>query len=1577
MKNVESFYPLSPMQQGMLFHSLAEPDSGMYIEFASVALQGELDREIFGQVWQTVIQRHSILRTSFVWENVKEPVQVVQLKVALPLQYLDWREIAEPIQVNLLAEYHHKEINRGFDLSKSPLMRLTLIQTQEQKYQFIWTYHHILLDGWSIPLLLQEVMGLYTARKQGVDFQLPLARPFREYILWLKRQNLAESEAYWRRKLAGFTAPTPLVVTRLKKELLASEPEFSDIEIDLSREMTRNLQSLARSQQVTLNTIIQAAWAILLGRYSGEEEVVFGVTVSGRPADLPGSDEMLGLFINTLPFHIRVVGDMGISNLLKEIQAGQAEMRQFEYTPLVQIQGWSDVPRGTALFESILVFENFPISGLDSGGQGSLGIKAGVFASHTNFPLTLVATPDEEFSLKISYDRRLFDPETIQRMLGHLRAILGSMIHELAQTVSPTLSRLKLITEEEINQLRKWNKTEKAYPASGTIHEWFEKQVEKSPFAIAVSYTDPTTNQRSNLSYQELNQRANLLAHYLRNAGVNAESMVGVLMERNIQLLVAILGILKAGGAYVPLDPTYPKDRLAFIIEDFSSTSSGPTVILSQDKLAGEIDQARARVLKMDTDWGLVASQAREIAGVDQEKITGPENQARPENMAYVIYTSGSTGKPKGVMVTHANVVRLFEATQDWYGFNAHDVWTLFHSYAFDFSVWEIWGAFLYGGRLVVVPYEISRSPDQFYQLLVDEQVTILNQTPSAFHQLMLAEERQGASPKLALRKVIFGGEALNLPSLRPWFDRHGDDFPQLINMYGITETTVHVTYRPIFYKDLDAVPGSMIGRAIPDLEIHILDPYGSQTPVGIPGELYVGGAGVARGYLNRPELTEERFVRDLFDTSQTRIYRTGDLARYLPDGDIEYLGRIDHQVKIRGFRIELGEIENVLVGYPNIREAVVLLRKDAAQQALVAYLVQADPSHPVDLVDLRRSLLEKLPEYMTPAYYLILDALPLTGNGKVDQRALLALPITDKSRLVGEADYRPPQTEAQIEMARLWSQLLGLERVGLDDNFFSLGGDSILSIQLISRAKQAGFNIGYRQIFENPSLEKLVASTLIEVATTSEIEILGDKGLPDLAVREAGYPLTPVQHWFFEHHQEKPERFNTSILLQLAAPLDRESLFQALEKVILLHPALRLSFTRSGSQWSQSLSDALVAESFLFFDIMDIEESAQAEWIAQKSEQIQGSFQLDQPPLLRLAYFACGAGQNSQTRKDRLLVVFHHLVSDGVSIRIFVEDIVSAYIQQLAGVAQNQGVNFHLPGEGTSFLEWTSRLESYAQSAELVSELGYWDGLASMATSRNQRSSIPVDHPDGQNTYGLVDHLTHFISQSVTDSLVRRMPARFAISVQAVLLSALVKIMALWTGAPALWIETEGHGREEIPGTALGGVDLSRTMGWFTSLYPLYLEIDAKAGPLEAAVQVEQQIRKVPHRGVGFGVLKYLSKNEAFRTRMQQIPAPEINFNYLGQFDQSGSESSQTETALLYNSSASALIEVSAESSGQEQDPACSRSARLYLVASVSGGQLGFRWLYSRGLHRRETVMKFAQLYQEELERMAGLVEQ
>lgn len=1577
MKNVDSFYPLSPMQQGMLFHSLAEPDSGMYIEFASVALQGELDRDIFGQVWQTVIQRHSILRTSFVWENVKEPVQVVQLKVALPLQYLDWRDFPEPIQVNLLAEYHHKEITRGFDLSKSPLMRLTLIQTQDQMYQFIWTYHHILLDGWSIPLLLQEVMGLYTARKQGLDFQLPAARPFRDYILWLKRQGLAESEAYWRRRLAGFIAPTPLVVTHLNKEFLANEPEFSDLEIDLSREMTRNLQSLARSQQVTLNTIIQAAWAILLGRYSGEEEVVFGVTVSGRPADLPGADEMLGLFINTLPVRIRVPGDLGISSWLKEIQAGQAEMRQFEYTPLVQIQGWSDVPRGTTLFESILVFENFPISGLDSGGQGSLGIKAGVFASHTNFPLTLVATPDEEFSLKISYDRRLFDPETIQRMLGHLRTILSSMVHELAQPAQATLARLKLITEVEKNQLRKWNKSEKAYPVSRTIHEWFEKQVEEAPFSTAVSYTDPITNQRSSLSYHELNQRANLLAHYLRNAGVGVESMVGILMERNIQLLVAILGILKAGGAYVPLDPTYPRDRLAFIIEDFSSSSAGPAIILSQDKLAGEIDQERARVVNMDRDWERIASQGYESAGASLEKIVGPETHARPENMAYVIYTSGSTGKPKGVMVTHANVVRLFEATQDWYGFNKQDVWTLFHSYAFDFSVWEIWGAFLYGGRLVVVPYEISRSPDQFYQLLVDEQVTILNQTPSAFHQLMLAEERQGVSPKLALRSVIFGGEALNLPSLRPWLDRHGDEFPQLINMYGITETTVHVTYRPIFYKDLDTVPGSMIGRAIPDLEIYILDPYRSHVPVGVPGELFVGGAGVARGYLNRPELTEQRFVRGLFDESDARVYRTGDLARYLPDGDIEYLGRIDHQVKIRGFRIELGEIESVLVGYPNIREAVVLLRKDVSQQALVAYLVQADPNLPVDLADLRRTLLEKLPEYMTPAYYLILDALPLTGNGKVDQRALQALPIVDKTRLVGEADYRPPRTEAEIGMAKMWAQLLGLERVGLDDNFFSLGGDSILSIQLISRAKQAGFNIGYRQIFENPSLEKLVASSMSDAALTNESEMARNAGLSELAVRESGYPLTPVQHWFFEHHQEKPERFNTSILLNLAAPLDRVLLSQALEKVIQLHPALRLRFSNSGVQWSQALFDDLSQESFLFFDLREKEESAQAEWIAQKSEQIQGSFQLDQPPLLRMAYFACGAGQNLQGRKDRLLVVFHHLVSDGVSIRIFVEDIVSAYIQLLAGTVQEQAGNFHLPGEGTSFLEWTRRLESYAQTKELASEMSYWDGLASLASSLGQRSSLPVDYPDGDNTYGLVDQLSHFLSESITDALVRKAPARFAISVQAILLSALVKTMAHWTGTHALWIETEGHGREEIPGTALGGADLSRTMGWFTSIYPLYLEIDPKAGSAESAAQVEQQIRKIPHRGVGFGVLKYLSKDELVRTRMQKIPAPEINFNYLGQFDQTGSGSRQPEAAIPNNSPASALLEVSAESPGQEQDPAGSRSAKLYLVASVSGGQLGFRWLYSRGLHRHETVMKFAKLYQEELERTAFLVEQ
>lgn len=1060
------------MQQGMLFHSLYAPQSGVDIEQMVITLRENLGVPAFERAWLRVVERHPVLRTSFRWEGLDQPFQDVHREVSLPLTQQDWRGLSAGQQEIRLKAYLQSDRRHGFDLTQAPLMRLAVFRLGEADYRCIWTFHHILLDGRSFPILMGEVFDFYEAFRQGQDLGLDQPRPYGDYIRWLQAQDPGRGEAFWRRWLKDFTAPTPLVVDRIGATVPGQDKSHGEQEDRLSSAATSALRSLAQKHQLTLNTMVQAAWALLLSRYSGEEDVLFGTTRACRRSSVEGAESMVGLFINTLPLRVRVPPHMPVLPWLRELRAQQIALREYEHTPLVKTQEWSEVPGGTPLFESLLVFENYHLNSTLRARGGTWANREFHLLEQTNYPLAVNAYAGSELLLKIAYDRRRFDDDTMARTLAHLKSLLEGM----AANPDRQLSSLSLLTEGERHQLLvKWNETslERAQRPDRCLHQLFEAQAERTPDAVAVVFPlthplgEPGHDQEERLTYRELNRRANQLAHYLRALGVGPEVRVAIYMERSLDMLVALLGVLKAGGAYVPLDPAYPRERLAFMLED-----TGSPVLLTQSHLRGDLPDHRARVVCLDTEWEAIAASAR---GVEN-----PTSGVTPENLAYVIYTSGSTGKPKGVLITHHNVVRLFRATQPWFHFDERDVWTLFHSYAFDFSVWEMWGALIYGGRLVVAPYWMSRSPKVFYNLLREQRVTVLNQTPSAFRQLMWAEESLGTASELALRLVIFGGEALELNSLRPWFDRHGDKDPRLVNMYGITETTVHVTYRPLTMADLNGAPGSVIGGPIPDLQIYVLDRQLQPVPVGVAGELYVGGAGLARGYLNRPKLTAERFVLHPFSgESGARLYKSGDLARYLPDGDIEYLGRIDHQVKVRGFRVELGEIETVLGQHPAVRESVVLAKEGpSGDKQLVAYIAPRQGPAPA-VSELRGFLKRELPDYMVPAAFVSLDSLPLTPNGKVDRRAL---PTPDPARPDLKKVFVAPRDAVELQLAQIWEQVLDVQPVGIKDNFFDLGGHSLLAVRLFAQIEKAfGTNLPLATLFQRPTVEQL--ATLLHQA--------------------------------------------------------------------------------------------------------------------------------------------------------------------------------------------------------------------------------------------------------------------------------------------------------------------------------------------------------------------------------------------------------------------------------------------------------------------------------------------------------------
>ena len=801
---------------------------------------------------------------------------------------------------------------------------------------------------------------------------------------------------------------------------------------------------------------------------------------------------MIGFFVNTLVLRGDVRGNPSFRELLRRVREtalGAYAHQDLPFEKLVEeLQPERDMSR-SPLFQVMFVLQNAAGEALELEGLTLSGMESAGDTAKFELMLGLQEVGDVVAG-GINYNRDLYEAETIERLVASYERVLQAVVADAEQRAW----EIDLLSDAERRQvIQGWNATAREYAPAFTLSELFEAQAARTPETVALRFEGAT------LTYRELNERANQLAHYLQRSGVGPDVLVGILMHRSMEMIVAVLGILKAGGAYVPLDPSYPRERLAFMVQD-----AGLRMLLTQEELLNEVPgEYVGQTLSLDQQWEAVAS----------ESVENLRSVARPESLAYVIYTSGSTGQPKGVLISHENVVRLLEATQPHYEFNQHDVWTLFHSYAFDFSVWEIWGALAYGGKLVIVPYWISRSAEAFHRLLVSEQVTVLNQTPSAFRQLMSADESVGAEEELKLRLVIFGGEALELQSLRPWFARHGDHTPRLVNMFGITETTVHVTYRPLSAADLELAASSVIGRALECLQVYLLDERGQPVPIGVAGEICVGGTGLARGYLNRAELTAERFVPNPFSKSPgARLYRSGDLARFLPHGDIEYLGRIDQQVKVRGFRIELGEIEAALAEHEAVRACTVVAAADAnGETKLLAYLVAGRQQAAPSVIALREFLKEKLPEYMIPAAFTMLDALPLTPNGKIDRKALPA-PGQGRSTLFG--DYVAPRSAVEQILARIWAELLQVERVGLNDNFFDLGGHSLLATRLVARLRSVlSIELPLRAVFESPTLVDLSETVLqqegqrIRIEKTAEVLL----ELEQLSEGEAGQMLEEV----------------------------------------------------------------------------------------------------------------------------------------------------------------------------------------------------------------------------------------------------------------------------------------------------------------------------------------------------------------------------------------------------------------------------------------------------------------------------------
>ena len=1458
-------YPLSPMQSGMLFQSVYAPGSGVYVEQVWGDLEGELRLDDFRAAWDGLLQRHPGLGSRFHWREVPEPRQETVTGLSMPWQEFDWTGAdapADPLAAwSVLLE---RDRAKGFDFATPPLMRVTLIRLAPRRWRWLWSHHHILLDGWCLPLVFRDVLGDYE-RRGGAPTELPLpSRPYRDYIAWLAGQDHSAAETYWRRALAGFEGAPELRLPRPAAGLVPTGPGEAERRVDAAE--SEALRAWARRHGLTLNTLFQGAWAVLLQRLGLGRDVVFGVTVSGRPAALAGVESIIGLFINTLPLRVAVVPSTPVLPWLKALQQAQAEARQFEFTPLAAIQGWSEAGRGRSLFESILVFENYPGDEALRELNSSLRFTGLRTREQTNFPLTAAVIPGQQLELKLAYDAARFPADLVEHLLAQWHRLVVGLT---ASTVNRLADLDPLGVTERVELIERGRAVEPHYRPE-TMLTLLARQTDRAPAAPALLAPD------RELSYAELWRRSEQVAAELQRRGVKRADGVALCLDKSPELVVAMVGILRAGAYFLPIDPHFARERLAGLLED-----ARPTLLL--------VDEVGARHLSLagsTPHWRVDRSLGAEVRpGPALPVVT-------PTDLAYLIYTSGSTGRPKGVLVEQAGLANLARTQAAITRIRPGQRILQFASISFDASVSEVFMALAGGGALWLEPREVVPSPGEFARQL--QRARIDHATlPPALLALLPPQDFSG------LRTLLMAGEAASPELYRAWsMDR------ALFNAYGPTETSVCATMEEIVLG-ADVVT---LGRPIANLTAYVVDADGDLQPTGVAGEIWVGGAGVARGYLGRPDLTAERFVPDpRAVVPGARAYRTGDMGRVRADGRIEFLGRVDEQVKVRGFRVEPGEVEAVLALHPGVAGALVVAQSDPnGAKFLVAYAVPRTGAT-LNPVELRTHLTERLPDYLVPRQVVVLAAWPLTSSGKIDRRALPPPPASAPADAVeGATVLLAGEMEAQL--AAIWRAVLHVPSVGPDDNFFELGGDSILSLQIVARAHQAGYALTPRQIFAVPTIRGQAA-----VATRME---RGD-GIHD---EQGGLPLTPIQHWFFAQNQPDAHHWNQSIVLELRTAPSAERVARALAAVVARHGAFRLRFQRSAAgEWTQTYGAADPAPD------LPVHPASALERVA---SQLQASLDLERGPLWRAAYFEGEGGA-----RPRLFLAIHHLAVDGVSWRILAVDLAAACAQA------ETGREIALSAPNASYGAWSRGLAARAQSAECRAELAYWRGLAGAA------GALPRDLTDHDEAWAVAAMETFAVEldADATRSLLREAAAAYRLRADELLLAALAATLAAWTDRAASVISLENHGRE-----ALGDViDVSRTVGWFTSLYPFRLEAPSGAGPRELIVAVKEALRAVPRNGTGFGLLSHLSDDAAVRRELAALPRAELCFNYLGQTDHT-----------LGPDAPFGLLDVPA---GLGLSP---RGHRVHLIdinALVTDGRLKVQWCYSTSAHHRATIARIA----------------
>ncbi|MET9324578.1 amino acid adenylation domain-containing protein, partial [Streptomyces sp. NPDC003038] len=1509
----EGGLPLSFGQQRLWFLEDFEPESADYHSALPVRITGELDADALRAAVGDLVARHESLRTTFETRDGRG-VQVVHEELAP-----GW-SAADADGEDSARELVRAEMARPYDLAGGPLVRVLLVRLAEDEHICVLGMHHIVTDGWSMGVVARELGELYTARLDGRDPKLPEpAVQYPDFTVWqrgrLEDGGLLEKQlAWWRDQLKGIP-PLELPTDRPRPAVRSSAGAVYGFE--LPEDTVTGLTGLARERGATLFMVLTAAVKAVFARWSGQEDIAVGTSSAARGhREL---EQLVGFVVNTVVLRSRVEPDLSFAELLQRVRDTVLDAFAHEDIPFDKIveavQPERD-PGRTALVQAMVVLQNAPADALELSGARTSPYPLERDASL--FDLTFeFEERDGRLLALVEYSTELFDEPTIARMAGHLRVLLAGALADPDTAVSA----LPLLSEEEHRQIvTDWNAT--ALPASGgpLIHERLAEQAVRTPDAVAVIADDGT------LTHRELDERANRLAHHLISLGAGPGSLIGLSVERGAAMAVGLLGILKAGAAYVPLDPAFPADRIASML-----AQSGARLAVTQSAVRDRLPAGDVRLVDLDA----------ERDRIERLPADAPRTTVSAQDLAYVIYTSGSTGTPKGVAIEHRNVRHICAAWNERY--KLEDLKPRFlsvSSLSVDLFFADLIRSLPFGGALVIASKDVTTEPAALLDLIAETGATGLEIVPSLLNAVLEEVERRGDGFP-PLRLISVGSEGWRVEDCRDLLRQIRHD-TVVVNAYGGTEATVDST---VFVPTEAALNGSTyvpIGRPLPDTRVYVLDARMNVVPVGVPGEIWIGGEGVGRGYHGREDLTAERFLPSPFVPGD-RLYRTGDRARLLASGDLEFLGRADDQVKIRGFRIELAEVESALLAHPDVRDAVVLARQeDSGRRRLVAYVVpgegrgegrgqdqgqgqdsaQAPGSRSetgLDTADLRGHLNGLLPDYMVPAVFVPLDRLPLTPNGKVDRRAL---PEPEVQAGRSGTEYTPPRNATEEILAAVWADVLGVERVGIHDNIFDLGADSILSIQVVSRARQAGLRLTSKQLFLHQSIAALSA-----VVTTAEQAVRTEP--EDVRGRAE---LTPIQRWFLAEHTVNPDHYAMSVQVELAPGTDAGLLERALDAVVAHHDALRMRYTRDGAEWVQEYGDRPTG----IFSVRDLTEAAATDAAATDEAlnaaalQAQRSLDLGSGALVKGVFFRLPDGA-----APRLFLAVHHIVMDGVSWRVLLEDLATAYGQ----LAEGRPVG--LGAKSSSYQQWSRRLTDHVRSGGLDHEIEHW-----LAVDPNNAPALPVDHPAGQNTTAHERTVEVRLSRQETTALLQQVPSAYRTQINDVLVSALGRTLADWSGSKRLVIGLEGHGREEL----FDDLDLSRTIGWFTTHFPVALNLPDGHAWDETIKSVKEQLRAVPGRGLGYDALRFLSPPGTRGHVLHADRLPQISFNYLGQWDGATSQDG--------------LVRDRLPALGLDHDADEPRPYLLDVVGMVEAGSLGFTWIFSGELFATATVERLADAF-------------